>query len=106
MDKRDISREEIEKILLKNPEFLKEHEKTEPEFQMLRQLILLRKKNKITQQKLAEKISMKQSHIARLESGEVRPSLKILKRYASGLGQVVSFNIIPMEKYYKSFQSV
>jgi transcriptional regulator with XRE-family HTH domain len=66
----------------------------------------LRKKNKITQQKLAGKISMRQSHTARLENGEVRPSLKILKRYASGLGQIVPFNIIPMKEYYKSFHSV
>jgi transcriptional regulator with XRE-family HTH domain len=68
----------------------------EPEFQALRQLILLRKKLKITQQKLAEKINMRQSHIARLETGEVTPTLKVLKKYANGLNQVISFNIISL----------
>lgn len=44
---------------------------------------------------------MRQSHLARLESGEVTPSLKILKRYASGLGQVISFIIISKKEYLK-----
>jgi len=95
--KRFISREEVEKILLQNPEFVKEHERTEPEFQALRQLILLRKINKISQQRLAEIINSRQSHIARLETGEVSPSLKTLKRYASGLGYALELNLIPLK---------
>lgn len=102
MNKKEISWEEGEKRLLQNPEVLKECEKLEPEFQALRELILLRKKFKISQQKLAEIINMRQSHIARLETGEVSPSLKVLKRYANGLNQVISFNIIPQEEYYKN----
>jgi DNA-binding XRE family transcriptional regulator len=81
-----ISWEEGERILLRNPEFVKERERTEPEFQALRKLILLRKEGRISQQDLADKINMRQSHIARLESGEVRPSIKMLKRYANGMG--------------------
>jgi len=54
-----ISWEEGEKILLQNPEFVKERERTEPEFQALRKLILLRKEGKISQQDLANKINMR-----------------------------------------------
>ncbi|HAX18488.1 MAG TPA: hypothetical protein DCY00_07855 [Actinobacteria bacterium] len=102
INKKEISWEEGEKRLLQNHEVLKACEKLEPEFQALRELILLRKKLKISQQKLAEIINMRQSHIARLETGEVSPSLKVLKRYANGLNQVISFNIIPQEEYYKN----
>lgn len=96
-----ISWEEGEKILLQNPKLILERERTGPEFQALRQLILLRKQNKISQEKLAERIQRRQSHIARLKSGEVVPSLVMLKRYARGLGQVLSFNIIPEKEFYE-----
>jgi transcriptional regulator with XRE-family HTH domain len=42
----------------------------------------------MSQQALADKVNMKQSHIARLESGEVRPSIKMLKRYAGVLDRL------------------
>ena len=54
---KEISWEEGEKRILKNPEVAKECEKAETEFQALRQLILLRRKNKISQQKLAKLIN-------------------------------------------------
>ena len=94
---KEISWEEGEKILLKNPEFAKERKRTEPEFQVLRKLIYLRKKEKISQNVLASRINMRQSHIARLETGEVPPSIKILKRYASGLGYNLQFDLIPIK---------
>ena len=101
MNKKEISWEEAEAKLFENPEVVKESEKLEPEFQALRKLILLRRRNKITQHDLAEKINMRQSHIARLESGEITPTLKILKRYADGLNLVITFNIISLEEYTK-----
>jgi len=101
MNKKEMAWEDVEVKLLENPEVFKESEKLEPEFQALRQLILLRRRSKITQHDLAEKINMRQSHIARLESGEITPTLKILKRYADGLNLVITFNIISLEEYTK-----
>ena len=92
-----ISWEEGEKILLQNPEFAKERKRTEPEFQALRKLILLRKESKMSQEALANKVSMRQSHIARLESGEIRPTIKMLKRYANGLGYALELSLIPIK---------
>ncbi|NQT67380.1 MAG: helix-turn-helix transcriptional regulator [Actinobacteria bacterium] len=103
---KEISWEEGERRILKNPEVAKECERAEPEFQALRQLILLRKKYKISQQKLAELINSHQSHIARLETGEVSPSLKILKRYAHGLGYAVEFNFIPVKDCYGNYNYI
>ncbi|MHB1347732.1 MAG: helix-turn-helix domain-containing protein [Candidatus Humimicrobiaceae bacterium] len=98
-----ISWEDGKKILFQNPEFSAEHERTEPELQALKQLILLRKQKKISQQILAARINMRQSHIARLESGEVRPTIRILKRYAKGLGQILLLNIIPEKEFVKNY---
>ena len=103
---KEISWEEGEKRILKNPEVAKECEKAEPEFQALRQLILLRRKNKISQQKLAKLINSHQSHIARLETGEVPPSLKALKRYAHGLGYIVKFNFIPVKDSHRNYNYI
>lgn len=94
---KEISWEEGEKRILCNPKVLRECEKAEPEFQALRQLIILRKGYKISQQRLAKIINSRQSHIARLETGEVSPTIKILKRYAWGLGHALELNIIPQK---------
>ena len=99
-----ISWKEAKRRLLDNPEFVLELEKTEPEFQTLRQLIRLRKLKKISQQVLAERTGMRQSHIARLESGEIRPSIVMLKRYANGLGYALSLNIVPKEEYFNEIK--
>ena len=106
MNKKEMAWEDVEAQLLENPEVFKESVKLEPEFQALRQLILLRKRNKITQRELAEKINMRQSHIARLESGEITPTLKILKRYADGLNLVITFNIISLDEHTKETKNI
>ena len=103
---KSISWEEGEKILLQDPEFVKERERTEPEFQALRKLVVLRKERKLSQQALADKVKMRQSHIARLESGEVRPSIKILKRYANGLGYTLGIDFIPLKDYQENYNFI
>lgn len=94
---KEISWEEGEKRILTNPDVVRECEKAEPEFQALRELIFMRKKYKISQQKLAELINGHQSHIARLETGEVPPSVRTLKRYATALGYAIKFSFIPLK---------
>jgi transcriptional regulator with XRE-family HTH domain len=101
-----ISWEEGEKILLKDPKFAEERKRTEPEFQALRQLILLRRKGRISQEALANKVDMRQSHIARLESGEIRPSIKMLKRYATGLGYALELKLVPIKANRKSYTTI
>lgn len=97
---------EAKKRLLENSEFVSELEKAAPELQALRQLIGLRKRKKMSQQILAQRTGMRQSHIARLESGEIRPSIQMLKRYANGLEQVLSLNIVPKEEFFNKNESI
>ena len=96
-----MSWEEGEKRLLSNFEVLKECQKLEPEFRILRELIYLRKEKRISQEELAKLIKIKQSNIARLERGESTPTFKILQKYAEGLGQFINMEIIPKERYFK-----
>ena len=87
---------ESKEILIKNDPLLKiELEKLEPKYQIIRQVIELRKKEKLTQKQLAEKIKDKQSNIARLENGNVNPSIDKLIQIANGLNADVDIRFIP-----------
>ena len=72
---------------LKDPEFKKEFDALAPEYEIIEAIIDARMEQHITQKELAEKIGIKQSHISRLESGNYNPSLRFLKKVASGLGK-------------------
>jgi len=72
---------------LKDPEFRSEYEVLEPEYEIIRQIILARSESNMTQKELAERSGIKQSNISRLESGTYNPSLNSLKKIAKGLGK-------------------
>jgi len=72
---------------LKDPEFRSEYEALEPEYEIIRQIILARKELNITQKELAERTGIKQGNISRLEKGTYNPSLQSLKRVAKGLNK-------------------
>ena len=78
---------------LQDPEFREEYEALEPIYAMKRQLIQYRIDHNLTQTQLAERLGMKQSSLARLESGQSVPTLRTLQRIAHGLEKklVVSF---------------
>lgn len=84
---------------LKDPEFRKEYETLEPEYQLAKSIIELRLKRGITQKELAEKIGTKQSGISRLESVNTRsnPSLSLLERVAEALDAKLIVYIKPRE---------
>jgi predicted transcriptional regulator len=70
---------------LKNPEFRREYETLEPEYEIIRQIIHARSELNMTQKELAELSGIKQSNISRLERGTYNPSLNSLKKIATGL---------------------
>jgi DNA-binding XRE family transcriptional regulator len=72
---------------LKNPEFKKEFDSFEEEFTLAKEIIKLRKSNKLTQKELAEKVGTSQPAIARLESGNYKNlSLVFIRKVANALG--------------------
>ncbi|MFI3141676.1 MAG: helix-turn-helix transcriptional regulator [Clostridia bacterium] len=72
---------------LQNPEFKKEYDALDANYEIVRQIIKARNEQNLTQQQLAEKIGIRQSNISRLESGNYNPSIELLKKVAFGLGK-------------------
>jgi len=70
---------------MKDPEFKAEYEALEPEFNIIQAIINARKKSGLTQKQLSEKTGIAQGDISKIEKGEANPSLKTLKRLASGM---------------------
>lgn len=71
---------------LKDPKLLKEYEALGPQYEIASRLIELRLEKKLSQSDLARKIGTRQSAIARLESGNYNPSLKLLEKIAKATG--------------------
>lgn len=71
---------------LKNPEFKKAWEESEPEYQLGKRLIEARLKQNISQRDLAKKANTTQAVISRIEAMNSNPSIGLLKRLAEALG--------------------
>ena len=71
--------------LLKNPEFKKLYEESQPEFEIAKAIIRARIENNITQKELAKRMHTTQSVISRIEQARTSPSISFLKRLASAL---------------------
>lgn len=82
---------------LQNPEFEKEWDALEPEFNTIQALIDARKQKHLTQKQLAEKTGIDQSDISKIETGNYNPSLQTLKRLAEGMDMVLKLEFIPKQ---------
>jgi len=85
---------EAKKIINRDPEVVKELKNLEPEYQIISQLIFLRRENKITQKELAKLTGDSQPNISRLESGSYNPTLSKLKKIADCLGKRLEIKFI------------
>jgi len=79
---------------LKNPEFAAAYEALEPQYQIARAIIAARLESGLTQAQLAEKASLPQSNISRLESGTFNPTVQTLEKVAAGLGKKLEVNFV------------
>lgn len=76
---------EVKKELLKDFEFKRLYEESQPEFEIAKAIIRARIENKVTQKELAERMHTTQSVISRVEQGRTNPSISLLKRIAVAL---------------------
>lgn len=72
---------------MKDPEFKKDYDALEPEFEIIQAMIDARKDAGLTQQELAKRTGIAQSDISKLERGSANPSLRTLRRLAAGMGK-------------------
>jgi len=78
--------EDLKKEIFKRPGVRKAYAEMQPELQIIRKLALARSKKGFSQRKLAEKIGITQSALARFEAGKINPTLSFIQKITSGLG--------------------
>lgn len=78
--------EQFKKEAFKRPGVRKAYAEMQPEFQIIRKLVLARAQKGFSQRKLAQKIGITQSALARFETGNTNPTLSFIQKITSGLG--------------------
>ena len=78
---------------LKDPEFRKEWEATEPEHNLAQQIIEARLKQNLSQRDLAKRVKTTQAIISRIESGSANTSISLMKRFANALDTDLTIHI-------------
>lgn len=72
---------------LQDPEFRKEWDASEEQYQITMMLINARIEAGMTQEELAKRSGVRHSTISRIENGNCMPTVKTLKALASGMGK-------------------
>ena len=83
---------------LKNPEFKREWDALEPEYQIIKAMLDTRNKKAMTQKQLSDITGIPQADISRLENGNANPSLKTLQRLAEGMGMKLKLEFVPANR--------
>ena len=81
------------KYRLKDPEFKKLWEASEPEYQLAKQVIEKRLAQNLSQRDLAKKLKTSQAAVSRIESMQGNPSLLFLKRLSLSLNTIINLSI-------------
>lgn len=77
---------------MKNPEFKREWDELEVEFQIIKAIVEGRKEKQITQKQLSYITGISQADISKIENGNANPSIRTLKRIANALGKEIKFS--------------
>ena len=85
---------ELEKELLSDPAVKEEYDKLAPRYAVISHLISARLQKGLTQKEIAEKLGTRQSAIARLESGNINPSLDLLQKLAQIMGYKLTIHLL------------
>jgi len=85
--KAGVKLDDVKAKLLEDQEFKDEYNKLKPRYDIISQIIEVRKSMKMTQEELAKRAGTRKSNISRLESGDYNPSLDFLIKIANSLGK-------------------
>ena len=91
-----VTFDELRKELMQDPEFQREYEALEPEFEIIRAMVAARTEAGMTQKQLADVTGIAQGDISKLERGNANPSLRTLKRIAADMGMQVHIEFRPI----------
>lgn len=93
MSKAGVSFDLIKNDLMQDEEFKKEYDRLRPRYEIISQIIEIRKEQHMTQEELAKRVGTQKSNISRLESGNYNPSLDFLIKVARSLGKELSIHM-------------
>jgi transcriptional regulator with XRE-family HTH domain len=88
---------ELHKRWMKQPKYRRAYDALEEEFVLAGAVIGARRRAGLTQEQLARKMGTTQPVVARLESGNTRPSLRTLERLAEATGSRLLISFEPRE---------
>jgi transcriptional regulator with XRE-family HTH domain len=89
-----ISFTSVRESILSNPEVSSEYEALKSEFEFARAVLEMRESLGLTQRQFADLTGIKQSQLARLESGKQMPRIDTLANLAERLGLVVEVRFV------------
>ncbi len=92
----------LKRKMLADPEARKGYERLGPEFEISSELIAARKRAKLSQAELADRMGTTQSAIARLESGHKMPMMQTIQRYAEATGSRVRLSLVRAKAEYEN----
>lgn len=83
---------------LKDPEFKKEWDNLDTQFQIIKAILDAREQQHITQKQLSEMTGIAQGDISKIENGNANPSIKTLIRIANALGKEIRLSFEPIKE--------
>ena len=92
-----IDSRELHKKWMKDPKYRAEYEALAPEYELADKMIRARKKARLTQADVAERMGTTQSVVARIESGKRPPNFETLERYAKATGTTLRLSFAPIK---------
>ena len=95
MPKKSIKYEDFKARRLRDPEVRKEYEALEPQFRLIRDILLRRSRLNISQMQLAKLAGTKQPAISRLERGNGNITINTLRRVADALNADLDISLKP-----------
>jgi ribosome-binding protein aMBF1 (putative translation factor) len=92
------SRELHAKHMAEDPEYRAAYDALEEEFALIKAMMDARKRSRLSQAEIANRMGTTESVVSRLESGRVKPSTRTLERYAEATGHRLKISFEPLSK--------
>jgi transcriptional regulator with XRE-family HTH domain len=93
-----MTHEELKSRALSNPSVKEEYDALDPEFNLLREMLIARQKTGLSQAEVAKRMGTKPPAVTRLESsltsGKHSPSISTIKKYARALGYHLEIKLV------------
>ena len=82
--------------MAETPGYREAYEALEEEFALIEAMMDARKRSRLSQAEIANRMGTTESAVSRLESGRVKPSTRTLERYAAATGHRLKISFEPL----------